>query len=186
MSIKVEESPLSGVLVINPEILSDDRGDFFEAFNDKKFLSIIGEGYSFVQDNQSFSRRGVLRGLHYQTESSVQAKLVRVLQGEIFDVVVDLRLSSSTYGEWFGVNLSAKNKKQLWIPPGFAHGYLVISPDAVVIYKTTNYWNPKKEVCIKWSDSELNINWPTLDIEILLSDKDRNGCNWAEAPKFII
>jgi len=143
----------------------------------------VDENALFVQDNHSLSKRGVLRGLHYQVNNA-QGKLIRVLRGEVFDVVVDLRISSPTYGKWEGHNLSGENGAELWIPKGFAHGFLVLSEEAEFFYKTTNYWDAKSEQCILWNDSSLNISWPNLNIGPIVSLKDSQGLSWEEASKF--
>jgi dTDP-4-dehydrorhamnose 3,5-epimerase len=183
MAIKVTPTAIPDVLIIEPQVFSDDRGWFFESFNEKEFLTQINQNFSFVQDNHSLSKRGVLRGLHYQTEQT-QGKLVRVIRGVVFDVAVDLRQSSAHYGQWIGVELSAANQKQLWIPPGFAHGFLVLSEEAEFLYKTTDYWHPLSESCIRWSDESLNITWPDIGVEPILNKKDAAGFAWADAPKF--
>ena len=183
MAIKVTPTAIPDVLIIEPQVFSDDRGWFFESFNEKEFLTQINQNFSFVQDNHSLSKRGVLRGLHYQTEQT-QGKLVRVIRGAVFDVAVDLRQSSAHYGQWIGVELSAVNQKQLWIPPGFAHGFLVLSEEAEFLYKTTDYWHPLSESCIRWSDESLNITWPEIGVEPILNAKDAAGFAWADAPKF--
>lgn len=162
------------VLIFEPKIFSDERGFFFESFNQKVFEEIIGRKVEFVQDNHSRSSKGVLRGLHYQLEPYSQGKLVRCIIGEVFDVAVDIRKSSPTFGKWVGINLSAKNKRQLWIPEGFAHGFLVLSDTAEFIYKTTNYYMPSMEACIKWNDETLGINWPKEN-NVVVSEKDNQG-----------
>ncbi len=164
--------------MIQPKVHYDSRGFFYESFNKNFFSSIVNEQLNFVQDNHSFSTRGVIRGLHYQS-SAPQAKLVRVCHGKIFDVVVDVRKKSKTFGQWFGVELSAENKKQLWIPEGFAHGFLTLSKEADVIYKTTSYWDPSSEQCLIWNDSFVNIKWPNLNIPLKLSKKDLVGVNFS-------
>ncbi|MDZ9563019.1 dTDP-4-dehydrorhamnose 3,5-epimerase, partial [Escherichia coli] len=146
-------------------------GFFFESFNQKVFEEAVGRKVEFVQDNHSKSSKGVLRGLHYQLEPYAQGKLVRCVVGEVFDVAVDIRKSSSTFGKWVGVNLSAENKRQLWIPEGFAHGFLVLSETAEFLYKTTNYYHPQSDRGIKWDDPSINISWP-VDSQVLLSAKD--------------
>lgn len=161
------------VFLIEPQVFGDDRGFFFESFNQVRFEQAIGRELSFVQDNHSKSSRGVLRGLHYQIEKP-QGKLVRVVQGEVFDVAVDIRKDSPTYGKWVGEILSAENKKQLWIPEGLAHGFLVLSETAEFLYKTTDYYAPKFERCIMWNDPDLAIKWPLQDAPIL-SKKDQLG-----------
>lgn len=183
MSIIPPSTVIPDVLVFETKIFQDDRGCFFESFNQKDFFEMVGKKIIFVQDNYSFSKKGVLRGLHYQTEQT-QGKLVRVCRGSVFDVVVDLRQSSSTFGEWSGVELSAENKMQRWIPEGFAHGFIVLSDEAEFLYKTTNFWHPASEKCIVWNDPVLAINWPRLGQEPILSLKDLKGLSWCQAPKF--
>lgn len=183
MSITATPTAISDVLIIEPKVFSDDRGYFFESFNEKDFAVAIGRQITFVQDNYSLSKKGVIRGLHYQNQQ-VQSKLVSVTSGCIFDVAVDLRRSSLTYGQWVGVELSADNHLQHWIPEGFSHGFLVLSDYAEVQYKTTNYWHPASEQCIAWNDPKLNIQWPDMDAEPILSAKDLQGLSWAQAPKF--
>lgn len=183
MAINLTSTPLEGVLVIEPRVFSDDRGYFFESFNQKEFSAVVGHSPTFVQDNHSVSKLGVLRGLHYQTEHS-QGKLVRVCQGAVFDVVVDLRQSSTTFGQWFGIELSAINKKQLWIPAGFAHGFLTISEQAEFLYKTTDYWHAASEQCIVWNDHDLSIQWPKIESNVIVNQKDEAGCSWQSTPKF--
>ncbi len=183
MPITVTPTSMPDVLIIEPKVFSDDRGWLFESFNEKDFSVAVGHAVEFVQDNHSSSRKGVLRGLHYQTEQT-QGKLVRVVYGAVFDVVVDLRRSSATFGKWAGTELSAENKKQLWIPSGFAHGFLVLSESADFLYKTTDYWHPQSEQCIAWNDSELDIRWPDIGIDPILNTKDAKGMAWSEAPKF--
>ncbi|HFP1486199.1 TPA: dTDP-4-dehydrorhamnose 3,5-epimerase, partial [Escherichia coli] len=156
-----------------PKVFGDERGFFMESFNQKVFEEAVGRKVEFVQDNHSKSSKGVLRGLHYQLEPYAQGKLVRCVVGEVFDVAVDIRKSSPTFGKWVGVNLSAENKRQLWIPEGFAHGFLVLSEIAEFVYKTTNYYHPESEGCIKWDDSFLMIDWPNKPIAI--SEKDKKG-----------
>lgn len=181
MPISITPTPLADVLVIKPKVFNDHRGCFFEIWNDADFSEKIGRKVQFVQDNQSMSKQGVLRGLHYQSERP-QGKLMRVVSGEIFDVAVDLRSNSSSFGKWFGIQLSSDNRKQLWIPEGFAHGFLVLSSTAEVIYKTTDYWHQSSEQCIRWNDSFLDIKWPNL--EMIISEKDKSGIDWLNAPKF--
>ncbi|EEV4487488.1 dTDP-4-dehydrorhamnose 3,5-epimerase, partial [Escherichia coli] len=161
------------VLIFEPKVFGDERGFFMESFNQKVFEEAVGRKVEFVQDNHSKSSKGVLRGLHYQLEPYAQGKLVRCVVGEVFDVAVDIRKSSPTFGKWVGVNLSAENKRQLWIPEGFAHGFLVLSEIAEFVYKTTNYYHPESEGCIKWDDSFLMIDWPNKPIAI--SEKDKKG-----------
>lgn len=161
------------VLIIEPRVFEDERGFFFESFNQKRFDELVGRTVQFVQDNHSRSKKNVLRGLHYQIRQP-QGKLVRVCVGEVFDVAVDLRRSSPTFGHWIGVRLSAENKRQLWIPEGFAHGFVVLSDHAEFLYKTTDYWAPQHERTIVWNDSDLAIEWP-LDEEPILAAKDAAG-----------
>lgn len=170
--MKVIETSLPGVLILEPEVFGDERGFFFESYNKKAFEK-VGIAEEFVQDNHSRSVRHVLRGLHYQIKQP-QGKLVRVIQGEVFDVAVDIRRSSPNFGKWVGFNLSAENKRVAWIAPGFAHGFLVISQAAEFLYKTTDYWAPEHEHCIIWNDPELAINWP-LSGDPILSAKDKLG-----------
>jgi dTDP-4-dehydrorhamnose 3,5-epimerase len=182
MSITVTSTAIPDVLIIEPKVFRDERGWFFESFNEKEFFAAVGHSVTFVQDNHSISKKGVLRGLHYQIEHT-QGKLVRVCCGAVFDVVVDLRQSSSTFGKWVGVELSAENKKQLWVPPGFAHGFFVLSEAAEFLYKTTNYWHAASEKCIVWDDSNLSIQWPDIGMEPILNPKDAAGLCWGDAPK---
>jgi dTDP-4-dehydrorhamnose 3,5-epimerase len=169
--MKVTPLYIPDVLLIEPEIFSDNRGFFFESFNQENFEKVIGKKINFVQDNHSKSIKGVLRGLHYQLPPKAQGKLVRVTQGEVFDVVVDLRQSSVSFGKWVGEILSAENKKQIWIPEGFAHGFLTLSDTAEFLYKTTNFYSLEHEHSIIWNDPNIGINWP--DINIVLSAKDK-------------
>jgi len=180
--MQVITTSLDGVLIVEPKVLGDARGFFFESFNMRHFAELTGINAAFVQDNHSRSAKGVLRGLHYQIEQP-QGKLVRVIAGEVFDVAVDLRRSSTTFGKWCGNKLSAKNKREVWIPPGFAHGFLVLSDHAEVLYKTTDYWAPEYERCIRWDDPQLNIQWP-LNGEPLLSEKDAKGSAFKDAETF--
>jgi len=161
---------ISEVILLTPRLFGDERGFFFESFNHRQFEEIIERSVSFVQDNHSKSIKGVLRGLHYQIQNP-QGKLVRVVQGEVFDVAVDIRKSSPTFGSWVGEYLSAENKRQLWVPEGFAHGFLVISESAEFLYKTTDYYSPESERSILWNDPSLNIDWPLAGPPIL-SPKD--------------
>ena len=170
------------VLILEPKIFRDDRGFFFESFNQAKFSELLGQSVTFVQDNHSGSHKNVLRGLHYQIQKP-QGKLVRALSGEVFDVVVDLRKTSRTYGQWMGVYLSSENRRQLWIPAGFAHGFLVVSDYAEVLYKTTEYWAPQYERSILWNDPEIGIDWPLSEMPIL-SEKDQSAKRLAEAEVF--
>ncbi len=183
MPITVTPTAIPDVLIIEPKVFGDDRGWFFESFNEKEFSAAVGYSVTFAQDNHSYSKKGVLRGLHYQMEQT-QGKLVRVCHGAVFDVSVDLRKSSGTFGKWVGVELSAENKKQLWMPPGFAHGFLVLSETAEFLYKTTDYWHAASEKCIVWDDSSLNIRWPDIGMEPILNPKDAAGLSWIQAPYF--
>lgn len=170
--MKITPTKIPGVLVIEPQIYGDERGFFFESFNQKRFNDAVGYDVKFVQDNHSKSAKSVLRGLHYQLPPKAQGKLVRVVQGEVFDVAVDIRKGSPTYGQWVGVTLSAENKQQLWIPAGLAHGFLTLSDTAEFLYKTTDYYAQDHERSIRWDDPTLNIKWP-LETEPLLSEKDK-------------
>ncbi|HFG3361908.1 TPA: dTDP-4-dehydrorhamnose 3,5-epimerase [Escherichia coli] len=171
--MNVIKTEIPDVLIFEPKVFSDERGFFFESFNQKVFEEAVGRKVKFVQDNHSKSSKGVLRGLHYQLEPYAQAKLVRCMVGEVFDVAVDIRKSSPTFGKWVGVNLSAENKHQLWIPEGFAHGFLVLSNTAEVLYKTNNYYNKENERNIIWNDNTIDIDWPELNINVILSTKDK-------------
>lgn len=171
------------VILFSPKVFGDDRGFFFESFNQQSFEKATGLRRSFVQDNHSRSQRGVLRGLHYQVAPRAQGKLVRVVQGEVFDVAVDLRKSSPTFGRWVGVRLSAENKQQMWIPEGFAHGFVTLTESAEFLYKTTDFYAPEYERCIAWNDPAVGIDWQYQG-ETLLSGKDRQGCAFAVAEVF--
>ena len=170
--MKVSETKIPGLLMIEPQVFGDERGFFFESFNEKAFNEATGVSTSFVQDNHSKSTRGVLRGLHYQLPPKAQGKLVRVIQGEVFDVALDIRKESPTYGQWVAEILSAENKKQLWIPPGFAHGFLTLSETAEFLYKTTDYWSAEHERSIFWNDESLKIDWPLNGMQPKLAAKD--------------
>lgn len=170
------------VVLIEPNVFGDERGFFFESFNQARFEAAIGRSVQFVQDNHSRSAKNVLRGLHYQIQQP-QGKLVRVVQGEVFDVAVDLRKSSPTFGQWVGETLSADNKRQLWIPEGFAHGFIVLSESAEFLYKTTDYYAPQYERCILWNDVTLGIAWPQ-GIQPVLSAKDAKGLPFRESEVF--
>jgi len=183
MPIQVTPTSIPDVLIIEPKVFGDDRGFFFESFNQNEFNQAIGSEIKFVQDNHSKSKKGVLRGLHYQMQQT-QGKLVRVTVGAVYDVAVDMRQSSATFGKWVGLELSTENKKQLWIPPGFAHGFLVISEEAEFLYKTTDYYHPESEKSLLWSDESLSIDWPKLDIPLSIASKDLSGLIWEQAPKF--
>jgi dTDP-4-dehydrorhamnose 3,5-epimerase len=180
--MKVIATSIPDVLLIESTVLSDERGFFFESFNEKRFAEVTGETIKFVQDNHSKSARGVLRGLHYQIQQS-QGKLVRVISGEVFDVAVDIRKSSPTFGQWVGAILSAENKRQMLIPEGFAHGFVVTSDSAEFLYKTTDYWAPEHERCIAWNDPAIAIDWPINGMPTL-SAKDQKGVLLADAEVF--
>ena len=175
------QTPLAGVLVLEPKVFGDERGFFFESFNARDFEQATSLKETFVQDNHSKSAKGVLRGLHYQTQHA-QGKLVRVTQGAVFDVAVDIRQGSPTFGKWFGLELSAENKKQLWVPEGLAHGFLVISESAEFLYKTTDYYHPEFERSLLWSDPAIGVEWPLhlLDGAPLLAAKDAHALSWKE------
>lgn len=176
--MKPIKTSIPDVLIMEPAVFGDDRGFFFESYNEQKFVELTGQTVQFVQDNHSRSTKNVLRGLHYQIQQP-QGKLVRVVSGEVFDVAVDLRKNSLTFGQWTGVILSAGNKRMLWIPPGFAHGFLVLSDVTDFLYKTTDYYAPEFERTLVWDDPALKINWPTSAIPVL-SEKDQTGCRFHE------
>ncbi|OBU23516.1 dTDP-4-dehydrorhamnose 3,5-epimerase [Photobacterium aquimaris] len=177
--MNVIDTEIPEIKIIEPAIFGDERGFFMETWNQKKFEALVtGKPTQFVQDNHSKSKKGILRGLHYQTENT-QGKLVRVVSGEVFDVAVDIRKNSPTYGKWVGVYLSAENKRQLWIPEGFAHGFYVTSDEAEFVYKCTNYYNPSSEHSILWNDPELGIKWPLFELPYL-SDKDKRAYTFSE------
>jgi dTDP-4-dehydrorhamnose 3,5-epimerase len=178
----VTPTKIPDVIVIEPKVFGDERGFFFESFNKQAFQQATGVETDFVQDNHSKSSKGVLRGLHYQIQNP-QGKLVRVCSGEVFDVAVDLRKSSPSFGQWVGVTLSAENKRQLWVPQGFAHGFVVISDTAEFLYKTTDYYAPEYERCIKWNDASLAIDWQYSE-EPLVSEKDAKGKKFKDADVF--
>ena len=172
------------VLILEPKVFGDNRGWFTESFNAHDFAKATALNVGFVQDNHSFSRQWTLRGLHYQLKHT-QGKLVRVTTGHVFDVAVDLRKDSSTFGKWVGEELSSENHKQLWVPRGFAHGFLVLSETAELLYKTTDYYDPNSEVCLAWCDPAIAIEWPIpLGKQALLNVKDASGLEWDAAPKF--
>jgi len=181
--MKVLESGLPDVFILEPKVFGDARGFFFESFNEREFRAAIGRDVHFVQDNHSRSSRGVLRGLHYQLPPAAQGKLVRCVAGEVFDVAVDLRKTSPAFGRWTGVHLSADSHRQIWIPPGFAHGFLVLSETADFLYKTTEYYAPEHERCILWNDPELAIDWPLTGAP-LISMKDQTGSRFSKAEMF--
>ena len=178
----VVSTKIPDVLLIEPKVFGDERGFFFESFNQRVWEEKTGMQTKFVQDNHSRSQRGVLRGLHYQIKQP-QGKLVRCVAGEVFDVAVDLRKDSPMLGQWVGVHLSAENKRQLWVPEGFAHGFLVLSETAEFLYKTTDYYCPEHERCIIWNDPHLEIKWPS-DVRPVLSEKDQQGRSFSRADKF--
>ena len=178
--MKATPTAIPGVLLIEPRVFGDARGFFFESFNQRDFAQATGVHAAFVQDNHSRSARGVLRGLHYQIQQP-QGKLVRVVAGTVFDVAVDLRRASPSFGQWVGAVLSEDNKIQLWVPPGCAHGFVVLSESADFLYKTTDYYAPEHERCIAWNDPTLNIDWPDLGQAPVLSAKDAAGVSWADA-----
>jgi dTDP-4-dehydrorhamnose 3,5-epimerase len=180
--MKATPLAIPDVLLFEPQVFGDDRGFFFESFNHAKFEEAIGKTVRFVQDNHSKSAKDVLRGLHYQIHQP-QGKLVRVVQGEVFDVAVDLRRTSPYFGRWVGERLSAENKRQIWVPEGFGHGFLVLSETAEFLYKTTDYYAPQYERCIAWNDATLSINWPDSSSPIL-SAKDEKGRSLADAEVF--
>lgn len=175
INFNVSATAIPEVKIIEPKIFEDNRGYFYESFNEKLFTEILGIDTSFVQDNQSFSKYGVIRGLHKQSNPFEQAKLVRVVSGEIYDVAVDVRKDSPTFGKWVGEYLSADNLKQLWIPEGFLHGFVVLSEYANVLYKTNNFYSKENEISVRWDDENLQINWPINDQDILISNKDLNA-----------
>lgn len=181
--MQILESGLPDVLIIEPRVYGDARGFFLESYNERAFREATGLDVRFVQDNHSRSGQGVLRGLHYQLPPAAQGKLVRCVVGEVYDVAVDLRKSSPTLGRWTGVHLSAENQRQVWIPPGFAHGFLVLSESADFLYKTTDYYSPEYERCVLWNDPELGITWPLTE-EPNLSVKDHAGKKFREAVRF--
>ncbi len=184
MPIIATPTAIADVLIIEPKVFGDNRGFFYESFNQSEFNQAVGRQVHFVQDNHSKSIKGVLRGLHYQI-NNVQGKLVRVVAGSVYDVAVDLRSGSTTFGQWVGVELSSDNKRQLWVPEGFAHGFLVLSEEAEFLYKTTDYWNAGAEKCIAWNDQSLKIEWPLMQGDMpSLSLKDAQGLSFKDAPKF--
>ena len=178
--MQVEETTLPGVLLLTPRSYGDDRGFFFESFNRRVFSDVTGENGQFAQDNHSKSSRGVLRGLHYQL-GKPQGKLVRVIEGSIFDVAVDIRRGSPNFGNWVGVELTADNRKQLWVPPDFAHGFVVTSDAAQVLYKATDFYSPQHERSIVWDDETIAISWPDIGVDPILSAKDSGAPNLGRA-----
>jgi dTDP-4-dehydrorhamnose 3,5-epimerase len=181
--MQVTPTAIPDLLIIEPKVFGDDRGFFYESFNQRRFTELTGVTDAFVQDNHSKSARNVLRGLHYQIRQP-QGKLVRVIAGEVLDIAVDVRKSSATFGKWVGVNLSAESKKMLWIPKGFAHGFVVLSDSAEFLYKTTDYWAPEHERCIVWNDADLAIDWQLGGASPLLSTKDQAGKRLRDAEVF--
>jgi dTDP-4-dehydrorhamnose 3,5-epimerase len=178
--MKVTPTPIADVLILEPRVFGDQRGFFLESFNQRAFNAATGTDFNFVQDNHSRSAKNVLRGLHYQL-GQPQGKLVRVVRGAVFDVAVDIRPASPTFGQWFGLELSEENHRQLWVPPGLAHGFLVLSDSAEFLYKTTDYYAPEQERCIVWNDPVLGIVWPLEGGSPLLSGKDAAGLSFKEA-----
>jgi len=181
--MKVTATAIPDVLVLEPAVFADERGFFFESFNQKRFEETVGRAVTFVQDNHAQSRKGVIRGLHYQINQP-QDKLLRAVRGAVYDVAVDLRRASPTFGRWVGVTLSADNKKQLWVPKGFAHGYLALSEATELLYKVTDYYAPVHERCLLWNDPAVQIDWP-LEAEPILSAKDRLGLTLDQAAVFV-
>jgi dTDP-4-dehydrorhamnose 3,5-epimerase len=181
--MKIEATPLQDCFIIHDTVFPDDRGYFFESFNKQAFKKETGLDVNFVQDNQSKSVRGVLRGLHFQTGDAAQAKLVRVIEGSVYDVAVDLRRNSSTFGKTFGIELTGENHKQLFIPRGFAHGFVVLSATCIFFYKCDNYYNKSAESGIRYNDPELNIDWQMKEEELIVSAKDKINPSFSEAQK---
>jgi len=179
--MKVTPTAIDGLLILEPRVFGDERGFFLESFNQRAFDAAAGEATNFVQDNHSRSSHGVLRGLHYQLAPHAQGKLVRVTRGAVFDVAVDIRRGSPTFGRWVGVELSESNQRQLWLPPGMAHGFLVTSEHADFLYKATVYYAPEAERCIRWNDPALAIDWPAVDGEPRLSPRDAAAPTLADA-----
>ena len=183
--MNVIKTEIPDVLIFEPKVFGDERGFFFESFNQKVFEEAVGRKVEFVQDNHSKSSKGVLRGLHYQLEPYAQGKLVRCVVGEVFDVAVDIRKSSPTFGKWVGVNLSAENKRQLWIPEGFAHGFLVLSDQAEFCYKCTDFYHPGDEGGLAWNDPEIGVEWPLEEgVDLIISEKDQKWKGLKDTFKF--
>lgn len=182
--MKVTPTAIAEVMLIEPKVFGDARGFFLESFNQQAFNEATGTQYEFVQDNHSRSKKGVLRGLHYQLPPHAQGKLVRVVRGAVFDVAVDVRQGSATFGQWVGAELTEDNHRSLWLPPGFAHGFLVLSDSADFLYKTTNYYAPQSDRGIAWNDPAIGIDWPQLDVALSLSDKDQKAPLLADAELF--
>ena len=179
--MRVTRLSIPDVMLIEPKVFGDSRGFFYESFNQQAFSEATGAQYPFVQDNHSRSAKGVLRGLHYQLAPKAQGKLVRVARGAVFDVAVDIRKGSPTFGQWVGMELTEDNHRQLWVPPGLAHGFLVLSESADFLYKTTDYYSPEHERSIRWDDPQLAIDWPDTGVPVQLSAKDQAGRPFAEA-----
>lgn len=179
--MKVIRTAIADCAIIEPRVFKDGRGEFYESFNEKRFAELVDSSVRFVQDNQSTSHHGVLRGLHYQTEQA-QGKLVRVIHGEVFDVAVDLRRSSKSFGQWVGVNLSAENQRMFWVPPGFAHGFVVLSESATFLYKATDYYAPQFERTLAWNDPTIGIEWPLASPNV--SAKDAVGKTLSDADTY--
>lgn len=180
--MNVKRLDIPEIIILEPKIFTDDRGFFYESFHADSFSQVIGRNIEFVQDNHSMSYRNVLRGMHYQISPKQQAKIVRVVSGEIFDVAVDIRPSSPTFGKWVGEILSSENRKQMWIPEGFAHGFLTLSETAEIAYKVTDYYAPELERCIQWNDNDINIKWPLSPMDKpILSQKDKAGVSLANS-----
>lgn len=182
--MKITPTQLPEVLIVEPRVFGDARGFFTESWNEQAFNQALGQQIRFVQDNHSRSARGVLRGLHYQLAPHTQGKLVRVVKGAVFDVAVDMRRSSPNFGRWAGVELSEDNHRQLWVPPGFAHGFLVLSESADFLYKTTDFYAPQSEACVRWDDPALGIQWPDAGVAPLLAEKDAKAPLLAQASSF--
>jgi len=181
--VKTERLAIADVILFEPKVFGDERGAFFESYNEQSFETAVGKKIAFFQDNQSHSVPGVVRGLHYQLDPMAQGKLVRVVSGSVFDVAVDLRRSSPTFGKWVAAILSAENRKQLWIPPGFAHGFMALSEGAEFLYKATAPYSAPHERCILWNDPSLGIEWPS-EVEPIISAKDAVGKRWDDADYF--
>jgi len=182
--MKITQTNLPEVLIVEPRLFGDARGFFTESWNEQVFNQAVGQEVRFVQDNHSRSARGVLRGLHYQMAPHTQGKLVRVVKGAVFDVAVDMRRSSPNFGRWAGVELSEDNHRQLWVPPGFAHGFLVLSESADFLYKTTDFYAPQSEACVRWDDPAIGIQWPDAGVVPRLAEKDAKAPLLAEAKTF--
>jgi dTDP-4-dehydrorhamnose 3,5-epimerase len=182
--MKVTRTAIEGLLILEPKVFGDERGFFLESYNQNVCDDALGSDVRFVQDNHSRSAKGVLRGLHYQLPPHTQGKLVRVTQGSVFDVAVDMRRSSPTFGRWVGTELTGQNHRQLWLPPGMAHGFLVTSDSADFLYKTTDYFAPQAERCVRWDDPAIGIDWPTQGKPPILSAKDATAPRLAQAPTF--